>query len=258
MTPEEQHRFLYMAQSREEWRVVYCWALIALQTTAATNELRALRIGDVFLTQGTIQIRSEGAKNKFRVRTIPLQTPEVVWALEQLVARAHALGASGPHCYLFPFHRTQKQYDPLRPMTVWGIRRSWEAVRSAAHLDWLRPYDLRHTAITRMAEAGVPIHVIMSFAGHMSQRMQLHYTSISMAAKREWAGRTWAGTAQTPKKPAGGKRGPRASLVGPDGDGVRAMEMGTRFVSAAVLRDLDHGLRRRAWLDAERLVEAAR
>jgi integrase len=188
MTPEEQHRFLYMAQSREEWRVVYCWALIALQTTAATNELRALRIGDVFLTQGTIQIRSEGAKNKFRVRTIPLQTPEVVWALEQLVARAHALGASGPHCYLFPFHRTQKQYDPLRPMTVWGIRRSWEAV---------------HTAITRMAEAGVPIHVIMSFAGHMSQRMQLHYTSISMAAKREWAGRTWAGTAQTPKKPAG-------------------------------------------------------
>jgi integrase len=74
-------------------------------------------------------------------------------------------------------------------------------------LNWLRPYDLRHTAITRMAEAGVPIHVIMSFAGHMSAKMQLHYTSISMASKREWAQRafempTWEQTAQALKKPS--------------------------------------------------------
>jgi hypothetical protein len=48
------------------------------------------------------------------------------------------------------------------------------------------------TGITRMAEAGVPIQVIMSFAGHMTMRMQLHYTTISMQAKRKWAEDTWS------------------------------------------------------------------
>jgi len=201
MGPEEQHRFLHLAASRVEWQMVYCYALVALQTTASTNELRALRIGDIFLAQGTIQIRSEGAKNRFRVRTIPLQTEDVHWALERLLDRARELGAASPHHYLFPFRLTRGQYDPLRPMTVWGLRRPWYEIRSAAGLGWLRPYDLRHTAITRMAEAGVPIQVIMSFAGHMSQRMQLHYTSISMAAKREWASRTWS-EGLPPKKPA--------------------------------------------------------
>jgi integrase len=222
MTPDEQHRFLHLAGSRMEWRAVYCWSLVALQTTASTNELRALRLGDIFLEQGVVQIRSEGAKTKFRVRTIPLQTKEVAWALHQLVERARELGAAQPHHYLFPFHVTQKKYDVTRPMTVWGLRKPWEAIRAAANLDWLRPYDLRHTAITRMAEAGVPIQVIMSFAGHMSQRMQLHYTSISMAAKREWAARAfeapvgnWAQTARAIKKQPGsisrdGERSARA------------------------------------------------
>lgn len=193
MSPEEQHRWLHVASSREQWQTVHQWSLVALQTTAATNEMRALRFGDIFLSQGTIQVRNEGAKNKFRIRTIPLQTPEIVWALNGLMERARAMGANGPQCYLFPFHLTANRYDPLRPMTVWGLRKHWEEVRAAAGLEWLRIYDLRHTAITRMAEAGVPIHVIMSFAGHISPRMQQHYTAISMEAKRRWAVAAWAG-----------------------------------------------------------------
>jgi hypothetical protein len=35
-----------------------------------------------------------------------------------------------------------------------------------------------------MAEAGVPIPVILSMAGHISVRMQQHYTSVSEYAKR--------------------------------------------------------------------------
>lgn len=193
MTPAEQHKFLVTAASRPEWRAVYCYAIVALQTSASTNEMRALRLGDLFLDQGILQIRTEGAKNRFRKRTIPLQTPEVVWALGELIERAKRLGANGPQSYLFPFHVTGDRYDANRPMTVSGIRKPWEAVRTAAALDWLRVYDLRHTSITRMAEAGVPIQVIMSFAGHISPRMQQHYTAISMQAKRRWAAAAWAG-----------------------------------------------------------------
>lgn len=49
----------------------------------------------------------------------------------------------------------------------------------------------RCASLTRMAEAGTPIQVIMSFAGHMTLRMQQHYTTISLLAKRKWARATW-------------------------------------------------------------------
>lgn len=191
MQPDEQRRFLAVAASRAEWQFIYWYSVLALQTTASTNELRALRVGDVLLSQGILQIRREGAKNKYRIRTIPLETPEVIWALERLLERARSLGSAAPHHYLFPIQETKTHYDPCRPMSDSGLKKRWNAVRQAAGLDWLRPYDLRHTAITRMAEAGVPIQVIMSFAGHMTVRMQQHYTTISLMAKRKWARATW-------------------------------------------------------------------
>lgn len=215
LTPVEQHKFLVTAASRPEWRMVYCWTIVALQTTAATNEMRSLRLGDVFLDQGTLQIRAEGAKNRFRIRTIPLQTPEVVWALGELIERAQRLGARGPQSYLFPLHVTADRYDATQPMTVSGIRKKWEAARSAAGLEWLRVYDLRHTSITRMAEAGVPIQVIMSFAGHISPRMQQHYTAISLQAKRRWAAAAWAG-AEMPFAPGAGFAAPAAEIEMPE------------------------------------------
>lgn len=73
MTAEEQGRFLKAANSTADWSVVYWYSAVAPQTTAATNEMRSLRLTDV--TDGpaaTIQVRNAGAKNKFRVRTIPI------------------------------------------------------------------------------------------------------------------------------------------------------------------------------------------
>jgi integrase len=193
LSPDEQRVWLRAAASRPQWRLVYWWSIVALQTTAATNEMRSLRRSDIFLDQGIINVRSEGAKNKHRIRTIPLSSEEVVWALDCLLKRADDMGADKPFHYLFPLHITASRYNPLEPMTVFGMRKPWDAVRREAGLEWLRMYDLRHTAITRMAEAGMPIQVIMSFAGHISPRMQQHYTQISMQAKRRWMAAAWAG-----------------------------------------------------------------
>jgi len=200
LTPDEQSRFLTCASSRPAWQFVYWYAVVALQTTASTNELRSLRLGDIMLAPGILQIRREGAKNKYRIRTIPLETPEVVWALEQLVARARELGSSAPHHCLFPIAEARGIYNPCYPMSDSGLKKRFNAVRSAAGLDWLRPYDLRHTAITRMAEAGVPIQVIMSFAGHMTTRMQQHYTTISLMSKRQWARSAFGEQAELPPR----------------------------------------------------------
>jgi integrase len=183
MTPEEQKKFLNVASSREEWQFVYYYALLALATSASNCEMRGLRIGDVNLYSKVLHIRREHAKNRYRIRTIPMHD-EAVWAATRLLERVRGLGASSPHQYLMPFRSAPNHWDLDRPMSNSGIRRAWEAVRDAADVPWLRIHDLRHTAITRMAEAGVPIPVMLSMAGHISTRMQQHYTAISEFAKR--------------------------------------------------------------------------
>jgi integrase len=70
-------------------------------------------------------------------------------------------------------------------MSESGIKRSFCAIRKEANVPWLRIHDLRHCAITRMAEAGTPMATIMEVAGHVSKTMTQHYTQISMQAKRK-------------------------------------------------------------------------
>jgi hypothetical protein len=64
-----------------------------------------------------------------------------------------------------------------------GLKKLWQEVREATGLLQFRPYDTRHTAITRYAESGTPVAVIMALAGHISPRMNQHYTHISEQKK---------------------------------------------------------------------------
>jgi hypothetical protein len=59
------------------------------------------------------------------------------------------------------------------------------ALRDAAGLQRLRFHDLRHTAITELAEMGVADHVLESITGHLSRRMLEHYSHILIDAKRQ-------------------------------------------------------------------------
>lgn len=56
---------------------------------------------------------------------------------------------------------------------------------AAARFKGLRFHDLRHQAITELAEAGAADSVIQSLAGHLSKKMLDHYSHVRMAAKRE-------------------------------------------------------------------------
>lgn len=187
LSQEEQQRWLEIARIKPRWNVVYWYSVLAFATTCSTNELRALRIGDVNLQHRTITVPADGAKCRGRQRTIAIENADALWALEKLLERAAEMGATDPQHFLFPFWVPKKNaYDPTRPMTVSGLKRRWEEVREATHLKAFRMYDTRHTAITRLAEQGVPIAVIMSLAGHLSPRMTAHYTQISEAVQRRW------------------------------------------------------------------------
>ncbi len=63
-------------------------------------------------------------------------------------------------------------------------RSPWDDVRGEAGVPWFTPYGLRHTGCTRYAEQGMPIHTLLSMAGHMSRKTQDHYIHISEQAQR--------------------------------------------------------------------------
>jgi len=48
----------------------------------------------------------------------------------------------------------------------------------------LRFHDLRHHAITELAESQASDQTIMAIAGHVSQRMLAHYSHVRLEAKR--------------------------------------------------------------------------
>src|SRR5262249_43263830 len=52
-------------------------------------------------------------------------------------------------------------------------------------LHGLRFHDLRHQAVTELAEKGTPEQTIVGIAGHVSRRMLEHYSHARLAAKRE-------------------------------------------------------------------------
>lgn len=188
LSREEQALWLDVARSRERWSLIHWYSVVAFETTMSTNEQRMLRVGDVNLEHRLIDIPWPAAKNKYRHRAIAIDGSDTLWCLGQLLRRAYELGSRDPQHHLFPFRDNRNRcHVPGRHMSESGIKKLWQEVRIASGLKWFRPYDTRHTAITRMAEDGIPVPVIMAKAGHISARMTQHYTHISLAAQRRWA-----------------------------------------------------------------------
>ncbi len=72
-------------------------------------------------------------------------------------------GPLRPEWFLFPFGSPQPS-DPCRPVT--DLTHAWDAIREEAGVD-CRIHDLRHTFVSRLAEAGVPETTIMEIVGNV-------------------------------------------------------------------------------------------
>jgi integrase len=186
LSPEQQRLWLETSRKKERWNVVHWYSIVAFETCMSTDEIRGLRLGDINLSQRVVTVARKTSKNVHRHRTIELVGADVLWALDCLMTVARHHGASDAQHYLFPWRAIGGIYDPTKAMSGSGIKVAWNEVRAATGLTWFRQYDCRHTAITRLAESGVPIDVIMARAGHVSQKMRQHYTHISQASQRKW------------------------------------------------------------------------
>ena len=212
LTHEEKLRLLQTASQKPAWETAYYAAVLALQTTARTCELRGLRWRDVNLIERLLRI--EESKSEAGERVIPL-TPEAFDTMLKLRKRAEMFGPVAPQHYVFAAFRpkfhlqaqpgvrgarllgmTMCDFDPTRSIGSW--RTAWRTLRNAAakgdkekgipempRLANLRFHDLRHHAITVLAESGASEETIKALAGHVSTKMLERYSHIRLEPKRK-------------------------------------------------------------------------
>jgi len=180
LSPNEKKLLLATAASRPEWQLAHSAAVLALHTTMRGCELKGLRWEDVNLFSRTLTIRRLNTKTDAGARVIPLNR-DALAMLAVLRLRAEHLESGEPGHFVFPACENC-QIDPLRQMKGW--RTAWRSLTKAAGLVGLRFHDLRHQAITELAERSQGDQTIMSIAGHVSPEMLNHYSHIRLDSKR--------------------------------------------------------------------------
>jgi integrase len=144
------------------------WATYAefmLQTAMRTGEVRALTWNDIkddkILVHKNFTL-THGLKNSTKTnkkRWVPLNAKckEILETLDQSEE------------YLFPWDRSSFQSY---------FRKKMDRLRAADLITHLyRPYDLRHTAISRWIEAGIPVAQVASWAGNTADVIWRHYAN---------------------------------------------------------------------------------
>jgi integrase len=178
LTADQKKKLFETAASKQDWVVAHCAAVLAVSTTCRGVELKNLRWQDVDLFGLVVSIKR--SKTEAGLRTLPLNS-DAAAALARLWERAQFNNAIAPEHFVFPACERER-IDPTRPQKSW--RTAWRSLTSEAGLAGFRFHDLRHQAITELAEAGAADATLMALAGHMSRRMLEHYSHVRMAAKR--------------------------------------------------------------------------
>jgi len=192
LTEEDKQRLLKTAVMRPEWETAYLAAILCLNTTARGCELKSLQWSDVDLFARTLTIRT--SKTAAGERAVPL-TDVALSALARLRHRAESFGPVELSHYVFAafvpkFTFSGKKvtgynvtaFDATKHVNSW--RSAWRTLTRKAGMPGFRFHDLRHCAITQLAEGGTSDSTIMAIAGHVSRRMLERYSHVRMEAKR--------------------------------------------------------------------------
>lgn len=139
---------------------------VAVNTGMRRGEILGMKWADVDLFARTIFV---GRSKTGKPRTIPINS--------ELNAVLTALKAQAKSGYVFPNPKTLKPMRDFRPAFKTACRQ--------AGLTGVNFHDLRHTAPTWLAEAGVDAFTIANILGHSSIQTSLRYTHASDARKRE-------------------------------------------------------------------------
>jgi integrase len=198
LTPEEESQLLTSCAKADS--VCYTATVLALNTTMCKDEIRNLRWSQVALFPGVLTVR-KGKTSARTGRIIPLNPS----ARKALADWGNQFPSYKPEHYVFPWCE-YRHVDPTKPTKGWRTAtRAVECPKCGllqrptgpckdpeCKTDMhdvksppagLRFHDLRHRAITKLAESQASDQTIMAIAGHVSRQMLEHYSHIHMAAK---------------------------------------------------------------------------
>jgi integrase len=181
LAPEEETALLAAAAANSS-PFIDRFIRIGLTSAMRAGEIRTLQVGRVNFADRTLTVgRAKSKRGTGRV--IPMNGDLCGLLAGQIAWLEEKFGRVQPGWYLFPtYGDARRPNDPMRPVTT--IKSAWEGVRTAAKVN-CRFHDLRHTAITKLAEQGVPDSTMKALAGHVHEKMLERYSHIRMAAKRE-------------------------------------------------------------------------
>lgn len=162
LSPEDEERYLACAGP-----LLQDIAVLMLDTGMRPGEIYGLRVHDVDLGLRSVHVATGKTANASRY--IPLTQR----ALLVLARRAQSGGTE----WLFPC-----PFDPAKPLA--GVRKAHDAAVRRSGLHPFRLYDLRHTALTRMALAGIDLPTLRELAGHSQIQMTMRYVHPTPEHKR--------------------------------------------------------------------------
>jgi integrase len=173
----EEETALLDACSKSRSRSLRPLAELALQTGARYGTLRMLTWGNIDFAKRTIKFGKDKTKAGSH-RTVPLTQRALavmeVWAsnfpnrqVDHFVFPSELYGLFGEEGYVngqaHPY-----SVDPTKPMGSW--KTAWNTARKTAGVN-CRFHDLRHTAVTRLIENGVPITMVGKLVGWSANSM---------------------------------------------------------------------------------------
>jgi integrase len=182
LTAEDQQRLFAIARTKPGWLYAYVATTLAFYCGMRACEIKGLRWRDIDITTRVLHIRRSKTPAGWRSPTLNATCLHV---LQELRESAAQLGFTEPDHFVFPWHGRAKRLDPTKPLTSW--RTAWRSIRKAAGLSDVRFHDGRHTAITTLAEKGLPDWVIQAQVGHVAPEMMKTYSHIRRQALNQAA-----------------------------------------------------------------------
>jgi integrase len=182
LTTDEQQRLFAAAQTKPAWLYAYVASTLAFYCGLRACEIRALHWQDVDWSGPLLHVRRSKTPAGWRSPTLNTTCVDVLCRLRE---QAAALGFNRPDHFIFPWHGRNKRIDPTKPITSW--RSAWRSIRKTAGLRTVRFHDGRHTAITTLAEKGLPDWVIQAQVGHVAPEVMKTYSHIRRDALNQAA-----------------------------------------------------------------------
>jgi integrase len=176
---EEKLRLLSAAGRNDEWQRTEAAMSLALCTTMRGCEIKRLQWRDIDFLHRAILVRK--SKTDAGERLIPMND-ETFDLIMRIRERAKMFEGTSAEHFVFPACE-HGHIDPTHSQT--SFRTAWRKLTRAAGLAGLRFHDLRHHAITELAESQASDQTIMAIAGHVSQKMLARYSHVRSEARRD-------------------------------------------------------------------------